>query len=204
MDLQLKELIEKIKSEGVVEAEGKAEEIISQANKQASEMIEKAKKEASELVSKAKADKEQFENTGREALKQAGRDLILTIRGNLTSIFDSLIKKEVNSTLTENVISELIPSIIKGWTGKNTDKIDLLLSKDDSKKLEQALLSKLSAELAKGVTIKSHPGIKSGFRIAEKNGESYYDFTDEGIAESLVQYLNPVLAGIVTQAAAEK
>jgi V/A-type H+-transporting ATPase subunit E len=204
MDIQLKELIDKIKTEGVAEAEGKADQIITNANNQANEILEQAKKEASDMLAKAKAEKQQMEDSGKEALKQAGRDLILWIKGDITSIFDSLIKREVSSALSQDFIAEMILLIIREWTGKKTDQIDILLSKEDSNKLEQALLSKLSSEFKKGVTIKPHPGIKSGFRIAEKNGDAYYDFTDEGIAESLIQHLNPILGDIITKAAAEK
>ncbi len=203
MDIQLNELIEKIKKEGVGEAETKANQIIDDAKKQASEIIEKGKKEAAQMVSKARADQQQFEAAGKEAIKQAGRDLILNIKANLTSVFDSIIKREVSAGLSENVIAELVPEIIKEWMKKSTDKIEVLLSKEDSAKLEQSLLSKLSADMKKGVVIKAHPGIKSGFRIAEKNGQSYYDFTNEGIAESLVQHLNPVLGEIIMKAVAE-
>ncbi|MBN2040842.1 MAG: V-type ATP synthase subunit E [Spirochaetes bacterium] len=203
MDIQLKELIEKIRKEGVGEAEEKAGRIIEDAKTSASEIIEKARKEASEIIAKAKDEQAQMENTGKDALKQAGRDLILTIKGKLTSIFDSLVKKEVSGALKDDVISELIPVIIKEWSVKNKG-IDVLLSREDGKKLEKSLLNKLSDELKSGVEIKVHQGIKSGFRISEKDGESYYDFTDEGVAESLVQYLNPVLADIITKAVSEK
>ena len=168
-----------------------------------SEIIDKARKDASEIIAKAKAEQEQMENTGKEALKQAGRDLILTIKSNLTTIFNSLIKKEVGEALKDDVIADLIPVIIKEWAVKNKG-IDVLLSKEDGKKLEQSLLNKLSGELKSGVEIKVHQGIKSGFRISEKDGDAYYDFTDEGIAESLVQYLNPVLADIITKAVPER
>jgi V/A-type H+-transporting ATPase subunit E len=204
MEIQLKELIEKIKAEGVSEAEEKANHIISEANKQAFEIIEKAKKEAAVLIVKAEADKKQFENSGMEALKQAGRDLILTMRSNLTSIFDSLIKREVSSALSNDVMLELIPLIVREWSVKKIDQIEIFLSKEDKSKLENNLLNKLSSEIRKGIIIKPHPGIKSGFRIAEKNSGSFYDFTDEGIAESLAQYLNPVLAEIIIKAIPEK
>ncbi|MBN2402168.1 MAG: hypothetical protein JXN64_07190 [Spirochaetes bacterium] len=203
MEVQLKELIEKIKTEGVAEAEKKADEIINNANTQASQIIEKAKKEASEIISKAKTEQQHFENAGREALKQAGRDLILAIRGKIISIFDSLIKREVTGALAGGLTGELIPAVIREWAGKGKG-LDILMSKEDSAKLQQSLLGKLSGELKNGVTIKIHPAIKSGFRISEKDGDSYYDFTDAAIAENLVQYLNPVLADIITKAGSEK
>jgi V/A-type H+/Na+-transporting ATPase subunit E len=200
MEIQLKELIEKIKTDGVSEAESQAEKIINVAKQKADETIDNARKEALEIIAKAVKEKEQFEHAGKMALKQAGRDLILRIKVSLTAIFDSVVKREVGKTLTDTMLSEIILLLLREWVGKSTDRIDILLSKESAQKLEQILLNKLSDELRKGITIKAHPGVKSGFRISEKNGDAYYDFTDEGIAESLMQHLNPVLSKIIKKA----
>ncbi len=39
-----------------------------------------------------------------------------------------------------------------------------------------------------------------GFRVAEKDGHAYYDFSAASIAESLALFLNPAMAGIVADA----
>ncbi len=203
MDVQLKELIDKIKTEGVGEADAQAKQIIDDAEHKSAEIIDRAKKEAGDILSKAKAEAAQFEKAGKEAVKQAGRDLILNIRTTLTKLFDSIIKNETSSAMSEEVLKDIIPKIIGSWTSGSEKGIDLLLSADDTKKLEKALLGKLSSEIKGGVEIKPHAGIKSGFRISEKGGDSYYDFTDEGIAENLIQHLNPVLSKIISESAGE-
>lgn len=203
MDVQLKELIDKIKTEGVGKADAQAKQIIESAEHQSSEIIHRAKKDAEEIVLKAKAEASQFENAGKEAVRQAGRDLILNIKSTLTKIFDSIINNETSIAMSEEVLKDIIPKILTGWS-KDSDKgIDLFLSPDDLKKLDKALLGKLSSELKGGLEIKPHTGIKAGFRISEKGGDSYYDFTDEGIAENLIQHLNPVLSKIVSESTGE-
>ncbi|MFH0975094.1 MAG: V-type ATP synthase subunit E [Spirochaetota bacterium] len=203
MEIQLNELITKIKKDGIDEAEKKAAEIIDNAEKEASEIIKNAKKEASEIISNAKKEQQHFENTGREALKQAGRDLILSIREKLILMFDSIIKQEVSGALTDGVTAEILPVIIKNWTDNGKD-IEVFLSKEDRVKLEESLFNKLAAELKNNVTVKAHPEVKAGFRVTEKDGDLYYDFTDSAIAENLVRYLNPVLTDIIKKAASGK
>ena len=44
-------------------------------------------------------------------------------------------------------------------------------------------------------------GFKSGFKVVERSGSSYFDFSSEALAEIISGYLNPVLAGIVRDAA---
>ncbi len=203
MDVQLKELIDKIKTEGVGEADAKAKQILDDAEHKSAEIINRAKKEAEDIISKAKAEAAQFENAGKEAVRQAGRDLILNIKSTLTKLFDSIIKNETSNAMSEEVLKDIIPKILSGWDSVSDRGIDLLLSPDDAKKLEKALLGKLSSELKGGVEIKPHSGIKAGFRISEKGGDSYYDFTDEGIAENLIQHLNPVLSQIISESKGE-
>ncbi len=201
MDVQLKELIEKIKTEGVGEADERAKEIISGAEKEASEIISNAKKEAEEIISNARKEVTQFENASKEAIKQAGRDLILNVKSALTELFDSVIKREARTAFTDDVLKEVIPAILSGWNKEKTSDLEVLLSKEDCTKLEDAILSKLADELKSGITIRPHATVNSGFRIAEKDGDSYYDFTDEGIADNLIQHMNPILAEIIKESA---
>jgi V/A-type H+-transporting ATPase subunit E len=63
-------------------------------------------------------------------------------------------------------------------------------------------LSRLVEELKKGFELKPLPTLEAGFRIGLKDGSAYYDFSDQGIAEILAEYLNPRLSELMSQAAA--
>ena len=80
METQLKELIDKIQTEGVAEAEQKAGEIENEAKHKAADIIDKAKKEAERVLAEARSEAERMEDTGKATLKQSGRDLILGLR----------------------------------------------------------------------------------------------------------------------------
>ena len=71
MDVQLKELIEKIKAEGVRSAEEQAASIIAEAEKKAADIKVKAMGDAEKLRSQAEKDVLQSEQSGKEALAQA-------------------------------------------------------------------------------------------------------------------------------------
>ncbi len=197
MNIQLKELIDKIKQEGVGEAEAKSRQIIADAEKQAADIVARARKESDEMVSRAKSQAVQLENDGKEALKQASRDLLLSVKAALTDLLDAIIKNKVSESLSGDVVKEIVPVIVREWVKKGTDDISVLISEKDGEKLAGGLMAALAAEMKKGVVIKPHAGIKAGFRIAEKDGSAYYDFTDEGIAENIIQHVNPVLADII-------
>ncbi len=200
MDVQLKEIIEKIKLEGVKNAEEKSAQIIHDTKQKANEIIAGAHKEASEIISRARKESDRFEQSGKEALKQAGRDLILTLKTKVMDLFNEVIQTEVKSSLTEHVLEETIISLIKSWNKKSVGEVRILLSPADLKKIENKLRLKLAEEIKRGVEIKPFPQIEAGFRVSIKDGSAYYNFSDQGIAEILAEYLNRRLAENIKEA----
>ena len=58
-------------------------------------------------------------------------------------------------------------------------------------------MSKLKDKVKLGVEFKPSPNINAGFSISFDKGKSYFDFSDEGLLETLCAYLNPELARII-------
>ncbi len=194
METQLKELIEKIKSDGVAEAEQEAGRIIDKAKKQASDTGAKARQEAERIVADAGAEADKLTEAGRESLKQAGRDLLLGLRSSITSLFEKVVAADTRAALSEKELQDIIREFISAWQEKGVEDIQVLLSEDDFKKVTNGMFKKLAEEMKKGVEFKPQPDIQTGFKVGTKDGSAYYDFTDEGIAEFLAASLSPRLA----------
>jgi V/A-type H+-transporting ATPase subunit E len=77
----------------------------------------------------------------------------------------------------------------------------LLLPEADLGKLRSWATGALAAELQKGTELKSDRHLGAGFKIANKDGSAYYDFSAESVAELLSAYLNPHRAEILKTAA---
>ena len=182
MDAQLQELIDKIKAEGVKKAEAEAEAIRKEAKRRADEIIAHAHKTSSEIVTNARLEASRFERTAQEAVRQAARKTILSLRGKITEMFRAVV------------------TLIKGWNRQQVADLEVLMPPAELKKLDSALRSSLAEELKKGVEIKPLPGLKAGFRVGMKDGSAYYNFTSEGIAEILGEYVNPSLAELIQNA----
>jgi V/A-type H+-transporting ATPase subunit E len=201
MDVQLQELIDKIKSEGIKSAEQESARVLKDAQHKANDIIAEAHNEASGIITKARDEVQRFEHTAKDAVAQAGRNTILSLRTRITELFDALIAEQTKEAYTRKVLEEAIVSLIKSWSKKQIPNLQVLLSASDLKKIEKQLKSRLAEELKKGVELKPFPEIEAGFRIAMKDGSAYYNFTDQGIAEILAEYLNPKISEIVEQAA---
>lgn len=202
MDVQLKELIEKIKDEGVKSAEEKAAQIIHGAEQKAGDILAGAHKEASGIIANARAESARLDHSGREALKQAGRDLILSLKSRLEELFKTVIETGVKESLPGQVLEEAIIKLITSWSAKKVADLQVLLSPQDLEKVEKTLRSKLASELKKGLEIRPIPEIAAGFRVSMKDGSAYYNFSDQGIAEILTEYLNPRLSELILEAIA--
>ena len=202
MDVQLQELIDKIKKDGVAAADKKASEIIADAEAKAESIKADAKNEAEEIIKRAKAETERMEKASEEAIIQAGRNMLLSFKDSLVNELNVLIQKETETAYSKDLMAKLIPETVKAWS-KNTDasELSVLLSEDDLKALESGFTSELKAEIAKGLEVKPDKTMSAGFRIGVNNGAAYYDYSAETLAEMFAAYLNPKVAGLLKEAA---
>jgi V/A-type H+-transporting ATPase subunit E len=201
MDVQLQELIDKIKKDGIETASSEANKMKSQAEAEAKRIIDAAQKEAAAIIERGKADAQRFEKAGIAAVEQASRNLVLAFKDEIQALLDKIAAASVSSSVNDDVLKSLVPEIIKNWAAKGTDNLAVILSEADCKKLQSFLTDKLSAELKKGLELKSDKNLASGFRIAAKDGSAYYDFSAESVAELMSSYLNPRLQEILKTAA---
>jgi len=197
MDVQLQELIDKIKKDGIEAAGVDAERVRTEAEAEARRIVEAARKEAEALVFKAKADADRFVKAASAALEQASRNLVLSFKDEIGTLLNLIINREATSAYSDESLKLVLPEILKAWSTKGVDSLDLLLPPEALGRLESFFSQKLTAELKKGVTLKGDRMVGAGFRIAAKDGSSYYDFSADSVAELLSAYLNPRLAEIL-------
>jgi V/A-type H+-transporting ATPase subunit E len=199
-DVQLKELIDTIHRDGVDKVRQESETLLRQARAQAEGIVATAREQADALLANARSEKERLEHSGRESLKQASRDLLLGVRKQLQALFSSLLKEKSREALADREITAAIAAMIANWTPERQDKIEILLPRQRFDALAKALRSALAEKIAAGIEIKASADVVNGFRVAEKDGNAYYDFSAESIAESLSQFLSPAMTGIVADA----
>jgi len=202
MDVQLQELIDKIKKDGVASAEAEAAKKIAEAEKKAEGIIADAQDKAAEIIKNAKAETQRMEKASEEAIVQAGRNMLLSFKDSLVAELDGLIQAETAKAATKDVLAKLIPETVKTWA-KNSDasELSVLLAEKDLKSLEAALTGDLKAEISKGLEIKPDKTLTAGFRIGVKNGAAFYDYSAEALAELFGAYLNPKVAALMKEAA---
>lgn len=195
MDVKIDNIIEKIRKEGVEDAQREADDLLKNSRKEAEKIISNARKEADKIIKESGTEVEKFQNTSELALKQAFRDCILEVRKSILDLFDNVFKQEISSALKPDFIKELILIIVKQWEKGNIKEVRL--NEEDKKQVEKLLISSIKKDVEKTIEIKPDKEISHGFSIGLKKEDVYYDFTDDSIVEMLMKYLNPRLREIL-------
>jgi V/A-type H+-transporting ATPase subunit E len=197
MEIQVQELIDKIKKDGVKAATEEANKIKAEAGTEARRIVETAKKEADDLINRAKQDAERSEKAGIAALEQASRNLILAFKDEIQALLDRIVNSNVSANYNEDILKSALPELIKAWAAKGGEDLAVILPEGELSKLQGFFNDKLKSELSKGVELKSNRKLPSGFHISNKEGSVYYDFSSEAVSKLLSAYLNPKLAGLL-------
>ena len=202
MNIQVKELIEKIKNEGIISAENEAKKIISDAEEKAALIIKKAEAEAGSYKLQAENEIKKREAAGREAIKQAARDILIGLEKQIINQFKAIIGETVGAALSTALTEKLILDLVAAWSEKGAEGTLIVLSSADAKELGSGLKAKLANRFKQGVEIVPSPKVAKGFRIGGSDG-ALYDFTREGIAEILAEVLTPELAATLKESLEE-
>lgn len=201
MEVQLQELIEQIKNDGVAAAEAEAKTIVDAAKADAEKLIADAQAQADKILAAAKAETERMTKSSEDAIRQAGRNLLISFRESVSRELETIVGENVAAVYSSDAFAELIISIVENWANKpDAEDIAVILNTQDLNKLEEILLSALKEKMLNGITLKANDNFDGGFRIAVNNGTVYYDYSAEAVTDMLSAYLSPRVAALLKEA----
>lgn len=201
MEIQLQELIEQIKKDGVDAAEAKAADILAAAKAEAEKIVADAKAQADRMIADAKNENAKTVKSGEDAIRQAGRNLLISFRESVTRELKAIVSDNVNAVYSSDAFAKLIVNAVESWMGKpESDDVSVILNSADLAKLEEAVLAELKAKMLGGVTLKANDNFDGGFRIAVNNGAVYYDYSAEAVTDMLSNYLSPRVIALLKEA----
>lgn len=201
MEIQLQDLIEQIKKDGVEAAETQADAILESAKAEAEKIISDARAEANKLIANAKAENDRVVKSGEAAIRQAGRNLLISFRESVARELEAIVGDHINAAYSSDTFVKLIVHAVESWMAKpEVDDISVILNADDLKTLEETLLAELKDKMLRGVTLKASDNFDGGFRIAVNNGGAYYDYSAEAVTDMLSNYLSPKVTALLKEA----
>lgn len=201
MEIQLQELIDQIKKDGVEAAATEAEAVLKAAKAEAEKIISDAKAEAEKYLVNAKNENDRMVKSSEDAIRQAGRNLLISFRESVAKEADAIIAGNVTAVYSADAFAQLVMKAVEGWAAKpDAEDITVILNSEDLKSLEDTLLAGLKEKMIEGVTFKANDNFDGGFRIAVNNGGAYYDYSAEAVVEMLSGYLSPKVTALLKEA----
>ncbi len=201
MEIQLQELIDQIKKDGVNAAETEAQSILDSAKAEAEKIIADAQVEAEKLMLNAKKENERVVKSGEDAIRQAGRNLLISFRESVARELKAIVGETVTAVYAPDSLEKIVVSAVESWAVKSdVEDLTVILNEEDRKQLEDSALAELKNRLTKGITLKANDNFDGGFRIAVNNGSAYYDYSAEAVIDMLSAYLSQKVTALLKEA----
>lgn len=205
----VKELIERLREQGVQAGRDKATYIVNEAERQAGETIVKAQQKAESIVREARDEAERFRTAGEDALRVATRDTVLRFREELMGYLNERVRRLVSEQLEDKellqrLILEVAAQASRDVGVEGEKEIEMLLPTEilgieELRQKPEELEGKLS-ELVKqissaawreGVTFKPLEKGGRGIRVVLTEKDIEVDMSDKAIADMLLEHLQP-------------
>lgn len=173
MELRIQDLVSSIRSEGIEEAEKEKAAIVEAARAQADEIVKTAKAEAQRLSDETRRQLALEKESSIEATRQACRDVVISLKQELGGLLSSVMARKIGRTLGPQEVCAIAKAALQG---EDPSRYEL-----QTQAFEAELRGLLAEEIGKGLALRTLPGIE-GFKLAEKDGSGFYDFSPEELA----------------------
>ncbi len=199
---ELQGLLEKINREGLEKAEQEKKAILEAAEIKAAEIVKAAEEKAAQLATAADADAAKLQQKGEAALRQASRDVVISLKKSLEEALEGALSPVVKAGMSSDSIANVIEAMVKGFVANGFDLgkgVEVLLSEADKNALEASAFAALKNELSTEVVLKPVKGISGGIKIGVVGEDAKFDITEETVTELLCAYLSPQLVTVIQE-----
>jgi V/A-type H+-transporting ATPase subunit E len=207
----VKELIDRIRDEGVHSARAEADRILAEAKARAARIVADAKAEAAAIKKEARAAMEREQTATIEALRIAARDTELELRSAVMSGFEEHVRRLVTDVTTDGSV---LRDMILVLAGRAAD--DLIQDKDAAILVPNRLADEVSAELdeflrqstlalsadvlRQGIELIPSNEVQGGARVRLVGEDLEIDMSDEALSEMMLKLLLPRYRKILVEA----
>jgi V/A-type H+-transporting ATPase subunit E len=195
----VKELIRRIRDEGVEKAHKEAKQIVHEAKQAAAQILADAESKAKQELAAAREQISVEETASEEALKLAARDTVKNLGANVSRVFRAQLEKVIHEKLgDEALIKDVILAVASeaGTLVKKGTPAELLVhyqegNEEEEKKINE-LIYHLSHEAFKeGLVLRPEAGLQRGVSIKVEGAEVQIDVNEETLTELMHHQLLP-------------
>jgi V/A-type H+-transporting ATPase subunit E len=207
----VKELIDRIRDEGVQAARQEADRILTEAKAQAARIVSDAKAEAAAMKKEAEAATQREQMAAIEALRIAARDTGLELRAAVMAAFEEHVRRLVTDVTSDGSVLRDMILVLAGRAAEDLIKdknaailVPKHLADEATPELEELLRRTavaLSADvLRKGIELIPSSAVQGGARVQLVDDDMEIDLSDEALSEMMLKLLLPRYRKLLAEA----
>jgi V/A-type H+-transporting ATPase subunit E len=198
---KLQKLTQKLYEEGLSKGRSDADDLLSKAKAEAAAIVNEAKVRAEAIVAEARRAAGEMQKNTETELTLASRQILGALKEQIRNLVTA---KELTPRVKDAVddrefLQNMILLTVKNWEGNRQTRtaLEVMLPENAKAELQDALQKMLENALDGGIVVKPSEKVKSGFKVAPKDGGYYIGFTDEDFDALFQEYLRPKVAQLL-------
>ena len=204
MENKLEQLTRKLYDEGLEKGRAEADRLVSEAKAEASRIVAEAQAKADAIVKQAQ---ERADDTAKNAMTEialAGRQAVSKIKNEIAEAV--VVKSTAAGVKAANLdgafVKDMLLAVAKNWNGAAGSKVELqaLLPEAARTQLDTAMKAAAAELLSAGVEVGYSAEVRSGFKVAQKEGGYYISFSDDDFNALLGSYLRDKVRDLLFKA----
>lgn len=187
---KLQELTEKLYSEGLSKGQQEAERLVSEAEQKAAALVAEAEQKAATIVKAAEVKAAELKKNNETEVMLATRQVVAALKENIANlVVAKTTEPAVKAAMVDvEFVKEMLLGIARNWNGERVE-LSAILPAEQKAKFEAEAESAAKALMAAGIEVGYSERVKSGFKVAPKDGGYYISFTEEDFNALLAEYM---------------
>ena len=187
---KLQELTSKLYEEGLSKGREEAAQMVAEAEAKAAALVAEAEAKAEAIVKAAEAKAAEVKKNNETEMRLAVRQIVATLRENIAELVVAKVSEPAVHAVSLDVefVKEMLLAVARVWNGEKV-ALEATLPAEMKAKFDADAEGAVKALLSAGIEVGYSEKVKSGFKVAPKEGGYYISFTEEDFAALLAEYL---------------
>lgn len=187
---KLQELTSKLYEEGLSKGREEAAQMVAEAEAKAAALVAEAEAKAEAIVKAAEAKAAEVKKNNETEMRLAVRQIVATLRENIAELVVAKVSEPAVHAVSLDVefVKEMLLAVARVWNGEKV-ALEATLPAEMKAKFDADAEGAVKALLSAGIEVGYSEKVKSGFKVAPKDGGYYISFTEEDFSALLAEYL---------------
>ena len=196
---ELQGILDRINADGIAKANAERDAIVEKAKREAAKIVADAKAEAAEIIKSAESEAEAFAKRTENALRQAARDIKISLKGELESRINKAVENASAEALSPEFMAQLIKMAAEKFISSPDDEVTVNCAVKDTAALDAALKAALADSLNKAPVVLGNGAIRNGLEVAFRDGAFCIDFTGDAVNDLFAAYAGQLIEKIIRE-----